>query len=168
MRKDIQKNRVYRWEDSIPLLPIGFTGERDCSMRCCRELIEHACNLYGLPVLEARPPRNLKQTYACYQPYYIELPKHFQRKDIALHEAAHYITDVYWTKASDHGAVFVRVYMHLLHEILGVEVKSMESWARFHKVRFARISPYAPDAKSLDPWKFASLQMNINAYKILK
>jgi len=144
MRKDVQKRRVYKWEDSIPLFAVGITGARACSMRRCRELVQQACTLYGLAAIEVRAPKNSRKTSATYTEHYIELPKHFQRKDVALHEVSHYIVGIYWPKSADHGAVFVRVYMHLLHELLGGDVKWMESWARFHNVSFAGSAKYAP------------------------
>lgn len=165
MRKDIQKNRVYCWEDTLPFESIGIRGEKHCSMRRCRELIDAACKLYGLPLI---PVRTTSAKSASYQEYFILIPKHFQRKDIALHEAAHYIVGELWKNSSDHGGIFVRVYMHLLHYLLDADYSWMESWARFHHVKFNTNKKYAPESKTLTPWEYSSLQMNINADGFLK
>lgn len=133
-------------------------------MRRCKELVTEACKLYGVPPIPVgTPKKSTPNTSAYYQPHYISLPAHFQRKDVALHEAAHYISAVLWPRASDHGGVFVRVYMHLLHELLGGDIKWMESWARFHNVKYNTKKDYSPGQKVLSPWEYASLQMSVNS-----
>lgn len=169
VKRDIQRSKVYNWEDSLPLWAVGIDGRRSCSLRRCRELVDAATKLYGLPKIEVRVPEvDNKNSSAYYQEYFISLPKHFHRKDVALHEAAHYITGVLWPKATDHGPVFVRVYMHLLHELLGGDIKWLEDYARFHSVKFSTRKTYSPGYKTLTPWQYASLQMDINQLSFLK
>lgn len=149
MAKDIQRARVYRWEDTMPLQVVGISSERRCGMKKCRTLISEACRIYNLPLVHVRLPKNIKQNYAAFYDgeNLIVLPRAFQRQTIALHEAAHYITRIYWPKTTDHGEAFVRVYMHLLHEVLGVDMDWLEKWARFHRVTFATHRIYTPGMK---------------------
>ena len=169
MKRDVQRLKVYRWEDSIPLWAVGIEGTRKCSLRRCRELVDAAAELYGLPKIEVRVPEvDNKKSSAYYREYFISLPKHFQRKDVALHEAAHYITSVLWPNATDHGHIFVRVYMHLLHELLGGDIKWLEDYARFHSVKFSTRITYSPGYKTLTSWKYSCLKMDINQSSFLK
>jgi hypothetical protein len=85
---------------------------------------------------------------------YIEIPPSFQRYDIALHEAAHYIVSKYWPEATDHGVIFVSVYMHLLHQVLGMDYEEMAAWADYMKVKFSRRKNYAPEAARVNSSMF--------------
>jgi hypothetical protein len=168
MRRDSQRLKVYYWEDTLPLWAIGISGARKCSLRHCRELINNASELYNLPKIDVRVPLDSDDADAYYSKYYICIPKHLQRKDVALHEAAHYIVDTLWPKAEDHGSVFVSVYMHLLHNLLGADIKWMESYASFCGLKFSTRKIYSPGGKKIDDWKFACLKMDINQKSFLK
>lgn len=167
MCRDFQRSKVYLWEDSLPFWAIGVRGERRCSLRYCRELVDAAAELYGLPKIKIRVPvsEGIEKSSAYYEDYYISLPKHFQRKDVALHEAAHYITGVLWSHAADHGKIFVRVYMHLLHELLGADITWMESYAKFHNVEFSNRKIYSPGCKVLDSSAYSKLEYKVQILK---
>jgi hypothetical protein len=151
--RDFQKSRVYSWEDTLPLEQ-NTIAKRRCSFKRCRELINQAVKLYNLPEIEVQRPKNSRQTTAMYIEYiggrkgdgFIVLPKNLWRVDVALHEAAHYIVAslFYRTEGSDHGAVFVRVYMHLLKNIIGADIKLMEDWAHLWGIDFSRHPAYKP------------------------
>ena len=154
--RDFQVSRVYRWEDTLPLNLSGVSvTRRRCSLRRCKELIHAATKLYGIPDIEVSTPRNPRQTTAEYLEFYsgdhpghgmIVLPKNFWRCDIALHEVSHYIVAAKFQKIEDvsHGPVFVRVYMHLLKNILGADIKVLEEWARRYSVQYSTSRNLAP------------------------
>ena len=157
MKRDQQRSRVYKWEDSLPLTASGISSGRRCSLKRCRELVDAACDLYNLPKIYVDKPINPRQTYAAHyniisvdgESDEIRISKQLQRQDIALHEAAHYVTLKLWPRAIDHGPEFVRVYMHLMHELLGAQMNWLESWARYHGVRFSTHKIYSPGEKTL-------------------
>lgn len=150
-RKDAQRKSVYLWEDTIPLISVGIKNNRKCSLAKCRKLIIQACDLYNLPCVDVYLSVSLEKEYAAYyeDDRKIMLSTAFLRQDTALHEAAHYITSIYWSNCPPHGEVFVRVYMHLMHSILGADMEFIEGWARFHKVKFSTHRIYEPGRKTL-------------------
>lgn len=156
MMRDVQKNKVYRWEDALPLRGSKIS-RRKCSYARCVELIDEACALYHVPMISVFRG-DAEQEFAAYNTFasgrYIEIPPIFQRHDVALHEAAHYIVDMYWPEATDHGVVFVSVYMHLLHQVLGMDYEEMAAWANYMKVKFSRRKNYAPESARVNSSMF--------------
>ena len=154
--RDVQRNKVYNWEDALPLKGSRIS-RRKCSFSRCVELIDEACALYRVPEIKVKRA-DAEQDFAAYNheydSRYIEIPPSFQRQDIALHEAAHYIVDMYWPEYADHGVVFVSVYMHLLHQVLGMDYEELAAWADFMKVKFSRRKNYAPESARVNSSMF--------------
>ena len=144
--QDIQTSRVYHWEDSLPLSHTGIFSQRRCSMKRCKELIAEACQLYKVKQVQVRLPRNPKQSYAGYydRDKVIILPLKYHQQDVALHEVAHHITVNYWPRSSEHGEIFVRVYMHLMSKLLEIDISYLEMWAKLYKVKFSKSERYSP------------------------
>lgn len=156
MMRDVQKSKVYNWEDALPLRGSKISRRR-CSYARCVELIDEACALYRvpeIPVMRVSAEQGFAAYTTCGLGRYIEIPSNFQRQDIALHEVAHYIVDMYWPEAPDHGIVFVSVYMHLLHQVLEMDYEEMAAWANYMKVKFSRRKNYAPESARVNSSMF--------------
>ena len=143
--RDFQRSRVYQW-GALFTLPCLHQLSRLRSERSCVKIIERACSLYGVPSCPVvfKTPRHQKCAYYYPDGGYISLPPHMMRADIAVHEAAHHIVNHLWPRSTDHGPVFVRVYMCLMHRLYGLEMSWLRASARASGVRWAGVKYDAP------------------------
>ena len=119
---------------------------RKRSQRACVDVVNKCCALYGVepcPVV-FKTARHQRCAYYYPEGGYISLPAHMMRVDIAVHEAAHHIVNHLWPRSIDHGPVFVRVCMCLMHRLYGLEMIWLRSSARASGVRWAGSKYDAP------------------------
>jgi hypothetical protein len=113
--RDSQQARVYLWED-------GFRSfiERTTTRKDIRWLIRKACALYGVdaPSVQFRSRASGKRMRLSsdYDPsqHAITIGIKDCNHAIAMHEAAHAITDDLHEGVEDHGPEFLGVYLDLL------------------------------------------------------
>lgn len=111
---DPQQQKVYDWED-------GFRdwNRSTISLKECRRVITAACTAFKIPPI---PVKGHNGTHMSYSAEHEDGRREIslRKKDhlnyaVALHEAAHYITDMYaGARAQCHGPSFLGVYIQLL------------------------------------------------------
>jgi hypothetical protein len=119
--RDFQRSRVYRWE-AVHVLP----HERKLlSLQACRDLTaEVFARRLGDDALPPRVEDGRGRRHAAGSRAVIKLPRWARTRPIVLHECAHGLA------VDGHGPDFVRAYVELLVEFMGLERTVLEASLR--------------------------------------
>lgn len=71
----------------------------------------------------------------------ISLPPWCMNEAIALHEAAHYITDRTYPRAADHGPTWLGVYLWLLEKAAVAPREALRATMRKHGLKWQQRAP---------------------------
>lgn len=132
-RKDPQKRAVYKW---------GWAwtdwNRRTLTWRRTKRLIRAACKTTGVP-----PPviKKVRGSYSYYKNGEIGITKGQRNIGVALHEAAHYITQSIYGKQPDgaHGKRFVGIWIALLVHFSAAPRSAIESSLRAYGVHWTHV-----------------------------
>lgn len=150
--KDIQADRVYKWEDSFTLWPGAYATQTEI-----KRTIRKACNLYRIPAPDIQFPtkdrRRKKDSKkkaklpSTYEPgsHTIRIrPRHMNRA-VALHETAHAITDyILGEDLEVHGRHWLSVYINLLAHYKVSRREALELTAKIDGLDFVPLDKTKP------------------------
>jgi hypothetical protein len=135
--RDVQQQTVYKWEGEWE----AWVTREFLTVSRPRELVRRACKRYRVPPPVVKGHHRVTGGTSFYEPnlHRIELRKRHWNVAIALHEAAHAITD--WLIGPDqpaHGPEWMAVYLDLLATYKVAPRVALEASARAHGIRWSR------------------------------
>jgi hypothetical protein len=105
---DPQKKRVYAWEGEW-----ADWNSHTISVTKVRKYVRWACDLYGLPYPSVKMHRTQEYSYSW--GYKMSFAEGQCNRAIALHEAAHYISDwIFDENMAPHSPQWMAIYLWLL------------------------------------------------------
>lgn len=120
---DKQQNKMYKWDREVVdphdtnLIPFN-------QIECIVEYIWKSEGLKFPPKVEELPKSRYRSAFADATRLEVRFREHAYTKTI-LHELAHSMTSDLDGESNMHGALFMGVYIHLLHRYLGLEIKHL-------------------------------------------
>lgn len=141
---DPQKEAVYDWEGEF----LDW-NRQTLTLPSVRSYVRTACAHYGLKAPSVH--RHEGKAYAFSNGALVSFPDWCMNPAVALHEAAHYITDqLYGTSLQDHGKTWLGIYMWLLESAHIAPPEALRASARRYKLKWRVISPgQAPQREHL-------------------
>ncbi len=141
--KDPQKEAVYDWEGEY-----RDWNRKTLSLSDVRAFVHTACAYYGVPPLPVRHHTGRAYAFSSDggdsgKPY-ISVPDWCMNPAVALHEAAHYITDtLFGNELQAHGPTWLGVYLWLLERAAVAPRSALRASMRKYKLK----------AKKMPPWR---------------
>lgn len=142
---DPQKKRVYSWEGAW-----ADWNSHTISITVARKYIRWACHLYGVPYPSVK--QHHTQEYSYSQGYtdgpagtLISIAHGQCNRAIALHEAAHYISDwIFGSSVPPHSPQWLAIYLWLLVEARIAPRIALLASAKAKKIRWVPLWQVSP------------------------
>lgn len=143
IKKDMQKHPCYRWEADFgnALYVNGKNPSRAMSEADTRKLTDEICRAYGIKV----PSITFNKSGGCSYARGSKQVKYLLNSSdmvsgglfTVIHETAHIIDAARGRTAKDmgHGPKFIGIYIKLLNEYAGLDIKFLEDKAKNHKLK---------------------------------
>jgi hypothetical protein len=137
--RDFQRKRVYKFDDEIIKL-VAIAGSKygllseEATIELIVSIFKHY-NIPYLPTIEFKPESTIRATGTLYR---ICLPEWARHKLVIIHELAHAIAQ-YKVKNGEyapHGPEFVSIYMRIVSDYLGIDLKVLTTMATEMRIKY--------------------------------